>query len=240
MMTTIGIILMGIFAGWLVNVMADTIPMRRTLRECWQWPFQQLGFSQSTAMAETCDDAVVLPPTWRYLVVWLAAICLGWFAQARLGWTVQALLVALEAWFFLAIAVIDLEHRLVLNRMLLVAGPAIVVANLLLSEATVGSTLFGGAAGFGLFLILALLAPGGIGMGDVKLAGLIGLTIGLSSILVALFIAILTGGIAGAFILLKSRFQRGQTMAYAPYLVVGVWVVLFDGIELLHSYLERL
>lgn len=240
MMAAIGITLIGILAGWLVNVIADTVPARRTLRDCWQWPFQQLGLIRSHAGPEPVDAAAALPPAWRYLLVWLVALCLGWFAYTRLGWTVQALLVALEAWFFLAIAVIDLEHRLVLNRMLMVAGPAIVIANLLINTAAIGSTLFGGAVGFGLFLILALLVPGGIGMGDVKLAGLIGLTIGLSSILVALFIAIMTGGIAGALILIKSRFQRGQTMAYAPYLVVGVWFVLFDGIELLHSYLERL
>ena len=85
---------------------------------------------------------------------------------------------------------------------------------------------------------------GGMGMGDVKLAGLIGLTTGLSSVLVALFIAILAGGVAGAIIIINGRRRhhswRGQTMAYAPYLVIGVWVVLFDGIELLHNYLERL
>jgi len=242
-MAAIGGILLGILAGWLINVLADTIPARRTLRTTWAWPLQRLGLRVG-ATPSTAEDGTALPPVQRYLLVWLAAIALGCFAAARLGWTPKALLVALEAWFFLAIAVIDLEHRLVLNRMLLPAVPLILLANLLVGEATFSSILLGAATGFGFFLVLALLAPGGMGMGDVKLAGLIGLTTGLSTILAALLIAIFAGGIAGAVILLKNRLHhrraRGQTMAYAPYLVMGVWIVLFDGIGLLHTYLERL
>lgn len=235
-------ILLGLPAGWLVNILADTIPPRLSLRATWSWPLQRVGLLPAAPMP--ADTALTRPSRRRYVLVWLMALFLGGFAYARLGVTPQALLVAAEAWFFLAVAVIDLEHRLVLNRMILPAAPVMFVANLLLREVTITSLLWGGAAGFGFFLLLAILAPGGMGMGDVKLAGLIGLTIGLSNVIVALFIAIFVGGIAGAVILIQNRIQRrplrGQTMAYAPYLVMGVWVVLFDGIGLLHNYLERL
>ncbi|MEZ4725728.1 MAG: A24 family peptidase [Caldilineaceae bacterium] len=244
MIAALGITLLGILAGWVVNLLADTMPDRRSLRQTWHWPLQRFGLlSPQPVYGGTDWSATVsttLPTGRRYLLVWLVAICLGWFAYLQVGLRPQAFLVAAEAWFFLTIAVIDLEHRLVLNRMLLAASPAVLGANLLIGHATITSALLGAAAGFGLFLLIALLAPGGMGMGDVKLAGLIGLTTGLSSVLSALFIAILIGGIAGAVVLFKSRFRRGQTMAYAPYLVVGVWVVLFDGIGLLHSYLEHL
>lgn len=235
-------ILLGLPAGWLVNVLADTIPPRLPLQTTWRWPFERLGLLSTSARPEV--HAVELPTRRRYGFVWLVALLLGGVAFARLGMTPKALLVASEAWFFLSVAVVDLEHRLVLNRMILPASPVLLVANLLLGEVTINSLLLGAAAGFGFFLLLALLAPGGMGMGDVKLAGLIGLTTGLSNVVVALFIAIFVGGIAGAAILIQNRLQhrplRGQTMAYAPYLVMGVWVVLLDGIGLLHTYLERL
>lgn len=235
-------ILLGVPAGWLVNVLADTIPPRLSLRETWSWPLQRMGLLPAVSMS--ADPALTQPTPRRYWLVWLMALFLGGVAYAQLGVTVQALLVAVEAWFFLIVAVIDLEHRLVLNRMILPAAPVMFAANVLLRDVTITSLLWGGAAGFGFFLLLALLAPGGMGMGDVKLAGLIGLTIGLSNVIVALFIAIFVGGIAGAVILIQNRIQhrplRGQTMAYAPYLVMGVWVVLLDGIGLLHNYLERL
>lgn len=249
MLAAIWSILMGLFAGWIVNLLADTIPTRQPIRttRTWlfgAWIFQRLGILQGELGDTLTAKNAPLLPTRRYWFVWLASILLGWFALMRLGWTPKALLVAVEAWFFLAIAVIDLEHRIVPNRMLLAATPFVLLTNLLLGKMALTSILFGAAAGFGFFLILALLAPGGLGMGDVKLAGLIGLTTGLSSVLTALFIGILAGGVAGAVILLRDRFRhhlhRGQTMAYAPYLVVGVWVILLDGIQLLHNYLERL
>ncbi|MCI0553461.1 MAG: A24 family peptidase, partial [Anaerolineae bacterium] len=98
-----------------------------------------------------------------------------------------------------------------------------------IGDTTFFSALSGAAAGFGLLLAIALLARGGMGMGDVKLAALIGLTTGLSGVLFALYIGVLVGGIAGVVMLIKSRFRRGQTMAYAPYLVIGAWVVLLIG-----------
>jgi leader peptidase (prepilin peptidase) / N-methyltransferase len=242
MMAAIGAILLSISAGWAVNVLADTIPARRAFYETWSWPLH--GLRLLVRKPVSADPPQIGATAQRYLLVWLVAVALGWFAYMRLGWTPKALLIALEAWFFLAIAVIDLEQRLVLNRMLVVAAPLIFVANLLLDEGSMTAILLGAAAGFGFFLILALLAPGGMGMGDVKLAGLIGLTTGLSNVGAALFIAIIVGGIAGAVLLIQNylhhRRWRGQTMAYAPYLVIGVWVVLFDGIRLLHNYLERL
>ena len=64
-------------------------------------------------------------------------------------------------------------------------------------------------------------------MGDVKLAGVIGLTTGLPGAIVAVTVGILAGGVAALAILVLTRFRRGVTMAYAPYLVLGAWVALF-------------
>lgn len=94
---------------------------------------------------------------------------------------------------FWVVVVIDLEHRLVLNRMIVLAAAVILIANLLLRKVTINSLLLRTAAGFGFFLFLAMLAPVSMGMGAVKLAGLIGLTIGLSNIVVAPFIVIFMG-----------------------------------------------
>jgi leader peptidase (prepilin peptidase)/N-methyltransferase len=234
MMAAIWSVLLGILAGWIVNIFADAIPERRSPWETWRWPLLRLGF-MNRRMADSGwqmarpQGSRHQPPATRYLLVWLAATALGWLAYAQFGWTPKGLLVALEAWFFLTVAVIDLEHRLVLNRMLLAAAPFVLVANLVTGNTTFFSAIIGAAAGFGLLLAIALLARGGMGMGDVKLAALIGLTTGLSGVLIALYIGVLVGGIAGVVMLIKSRFRRGQTMAYAPSLVIGAWVVLLNG-----------
>ena len=134
---------------------------------------------------------------------------------------------ALYGWFFLAVAIIDLEHRRVLNRMLAAALPLAALSSLVLYAPPPLSALLGAAIAFGLFLVIALVRPGGMGMGDVKLAALIGLVTGLAGVFVALTVGIVAGGIAAVVVLVRSRFDRRVTMAYAPYLVLGAWVALY-------------
>ena len=172
---------------------------------------------------------------WRPLVVGVLACALGWLAYLCTdGWP-AGLLLAGQAWFFLAVAVIDLEHRLVLNRMLLAALPVLLLAQWVIGGPSFQAALLGGIIAFGLFLVLALIRPGSMGMGDVKLAGLIGLTVGLSDIYLALMIGVLAGGLMGFILLIRSGFRRGQTVAYAPYLVLGAWSALYLRADLLQA-----
>ncbi len=235
------LIAIGLVAGWLVNVMADLLPTRRPWSESWSRPimsllrpWQQPGPEQATALA----DAKATQR--RYWLVYGAAVLLGLLAGFQETAPLRVGILAVQAWFFLTIAVIDLEHRLVLNRMLLFGVPLVLVGNVTMGTPSLTSSLLGGVAGFGFFLLLALLVPGAMGMGDVKLAGFIGLITGLSGVTMALFFGILAGGIAGAVVLIRNRFRRGSTIAYAPYLVLGVLFFLFDFIDTLHLYLERL
>jgi prepilin signal peptidase PulO-like enzyme (type II secretory pathway) len=132
--------------------------------------------------------------------------------------------------FLLAVLVIDLEQRRVLNIML---GPAValtVAAQFLLPQTDWGQMLMGGAVGFGLFLLLALVGRGALGAGDVKLAGVIGLMVGYPLVLPALIIGATAGALSALWLLFARKASRKMTMAYAPYLVlgalVGVWGVL--------------
>jgi leader peptidase (prepilin peptidase) / N-methyltransferase len=67
----------------------------------------------------------------------------------------------------------------------------------------------------------------GMGMGDVKLAAVIGAVVGFPLVFTALILGVLVGGVAAALLLVSRRIDRRGTMAYAPYLVVGVALVLF-------------
>jgi len=124
------------------------------------------------------------------------------------------------------IFVIDLEHRLVLNRVVLGGAVLALAGSLLWGWPPFAEALLGGAVGFALFLLIALAKPGGIGMGDVKLAGLIGLMIGFPNVLVALLIGIIAGGIGALVLLLSRRVHWGSYLPYAPFLVTGAMVVL--------------
>jgi len=74
-----------------------------------------------------------------------------------------------------------------------------------------------------------------MGMGDVKLAGLIGLATGVGGVAIALVIGVISGGVAGFVMILRKR-SRKATMAYAPYLAFGAWVTLYFGAEIIRFY----
>lgn len=237
-MNILWILSFSLVAGWLVNVGADTIPERRSFAVTWKWPFQQIYATLSGQTNTTVDATTERADTVRYTIVWILAIALGCLSAWRFANPVTATVLSIYAWFLLGIGVIDVEHRLVLNRMLLPALPIVLVGNLVLGLPSIPMALIGGVLGFGIFLLIALIKPGSMGMGDVKLAGVIGLATGVPGILITILICIFSGGLAALFILLRSRFQRGQTMAYAPYLVLGAWAALYFGTDLWHIYMQ--
>jgi len=237
-----------LLAGWIVNLVVDAVPRRRAPLAVWYWPICQwprpLAARVLRALGHDASCAACPHAPRRHVAVWIAAVILGWLAFRPAGWRsdswLAASVVALYAWFFLAVAAIDLEHRLVLNRMVLPALPMAMVGNLLVGLPSVPSALSGAAFGFGLFLVLALAWPGAMGMGDVKLAGVIGLTVGVPGVFVAVVVCILAGGLAGFIALIGNRFRPGRTIAYAPYLALGAWTALYFGGELWTLYLHTL
>ncbi len=98
------------------------------------------------------------------------------------------------------------------------------------------SGVIGGAAGFAFFLLVFLITPRGMGMGDVKLAGLIGLVTGWPMVVVALLIGILLGGLL-ALVLLAFRLKgRKDPIPYGTFLAIGPIITLFWGMNIFHWY----
>jgi len=134
--------------------------------------------------------------------------------------------VCLYAVTLLAILVIDLEHRRVLNVMLAPAAVSALLISLLPGYPDPLQALLGGAIGLGAFALLALIGRGAMGAGDVKLAGVIGLMTGAPLVVPALVSGVILGGVAALLLLVTRRAGRKSSMAYAPYLALGTIIVL--------------
>ena len=135
------------------------------------------------------------------------------------------------------LAIIDLEHRLLPN---VIVGPA-AVAGLLLSIAAdparwwtyPASALILAAAMLG----LALIRPGGMGMGDVKMSGMLGAFLGPYAAL-AVFLGALVGAVTGGLLMVAGKAQRRSALPFGTFMAIGGLLSLFAGPELWGAYLN--
>jgi len=133
-----------------------------------------------------------------------------------------------------ALAWIDLTQRRLPNRIVLPAVGASVP--LLLGAAVLDgglsrwlTALAGGAVLFGLYLVLALISPRGMGMGDVKLAALVGLYagyLGWAALVVAAFAGFLLGGAVGLIGIVARRATRKTAIPFGPWMLLGLWIAV--------------
>ena len=145
----------------------------------------------------------------------------------------------------LALAVIDVEKRRLPNAIVL---PAYAVAGVLLTVAAAITgtwtallvALLGGVIVGGVYLALALARPGAMGLGDVKLAGVIGILLGWlgwETLAVGAIAAFLLGGIVGVGMLLAGRGRKAQ-LAFGPWMLAGAWIGILAGEPIARSYLQ--
>lgn len=184
----------------------------------------------------------------RYPLVELSCALLFAAVGARVGasWALPGLL--LFTWTLLVVAVIDADTRRIPNRLTYPLTPVLLglltLAAVLDGEpAAALRALAGGAAVFAVLLLLALASRGGLGMGDVKLGGFIGVGLGYlgwSSVVVGVFAAFLLGGlVALALVGLRLRGRR-DLLPFGPYLAAGAVVGLLAGGPLARAYLTSL
>lgn len=144
-----------------------------------------------------------------------------------------------------ALAMIDIDTHTLPNAIVLpayaVGGFLLLVAALFGGEpARLLTALAGGAAMFALYLVLALLYPGGMGLGDVKLAGVLGIYLGWlgwGSIAVGAFGGFLLGGVFAVVLLTTRRANRKSGIPFGPWMLAGAWVGIFAGNSIATGYL---
>ncbi len=180
----------------------------------------------------------------RYPLVELGTGVLFGLTAWRFGlaWELPAFLYL--AAISVALALIDIDVRRLPNAIVL---PSYVVAALLLGGAVLLQgdpwvlvrVAIGAAALYAFYFVLAF--AGGMGFGDVKLAGVLGMYLaylGWAELLVGVFLGFLVGGISGTLLMLTRRAGRKSRIPYGPYMLVGAWLAIFFGAALADAYLR--
>jgi len=250
---------LGVCIGSFLNVCIDRLPQGQSLvkppSHCpncdrllrWFDLIPILSYLQLRGRCRYCGQKIPR----RTLLVELGTGTFFAFLGFNYGFSVEFLFVGFYASLFLLLAVIDLEQRLILNK---VVYPAIGMSLILapfwadtdLTRSIIGhnsmigtflSSLVGGAIFFLVFLIIALAYRGGMGGGDVKMAALAGVAVGLANVPAALLITLIVGGLVAGLLLLLGIKQRKDSVPFAPFLSLGAVIVLLWGTKIIDWYL---
>ncbi|MEG6615865.1 A24 family peptidase [Peptococcaceae bacterium 1198_IL3148] len=154
----------------------------------------------------------------------------------QFGFTLQYLLATLLFSGLLAISLIDYDHQLIpdqINLVLLLAGISLLA---LQSRAVLVNGLLGALVGFGALFVVAVVSKGGMGGGDVKLAGVLGLYLGWPNILMALFLSFIIGSVIGLTWAAVKQKSLKTALPFGPFLSVAAMLVLLWGQEIISWY----
>ena len=137
------------------------------------------------------------------------------------------------------IALIDLDHQIIPNKITAPAAILAVVIGLALKPSGVPEQLIAGAGAAAFLLVFVFAYPRGMGMGDVKLAGVLGLFLG-REVGVAIFVAVIAGTLVGAAVMARLGVERGRKtkVPFGPFLALGGIVALLAGPAIVHWYLH--
>jgi leader peptidase (prepilin peptidase)/N-methyltransferase len=139
----------------------------------------------------------------------------------------------------IAVAGIDLDHRIIPNKILLPAAIWGLVATIAFRPDNIDDSLIAGGIAFSALLLAALVYPAGMGMGDVKLAGVMGIYLG-SGVAPAMLAAFLAGSLVGLLIIAREGSDaRKKGVPFGPFLAFGGLVGLYWGPELVDAYVDR-
>jgi leader peptidase (prepilin peptidase) / N-methyltransferase len=236
----------GLAVGSLLNVVAARVPLKRSLvrpgsacMTCsapivWYDNVPLVSYLALRGKCRSCGARIGLV----YPAVEVAAALLVAACVLAFGLTFYTAIAAFFCCVLVAISAIDLEHRIVPDRIVLPSTVIVLAAQLVRDPSLEWPFAALGAA---LFLFLAVLAyPAGMGMGDVKLALLMGAMLG-KLVSVALMIGMVSALVPGLYLLARhGQAARKMGIPFAPFLALGSVVALIAGDWILDSYLAVL
>jgi len=249
--------LFGSAIGSFLNVCIDRLPTGRSLLyppshcETCQHPLSPkdlipvFSYLWLRRRCRYCHAPIPSRPFW----VEVGSAFLFAFTYWHYGLSVDFAVVAFYGCLFIVLGVIDLEHELILNKIVYpVAVVALVISifrpppgiiDISLPWPLLGMVngVIGGAIGFVFLLIPLLIYPKGMGWGDVKMAGLIGLVTGSRLVLVALLMGTILGALVGVILVLLKIKKRKEAIPFGPFLSLATMATLIWGSGILNWYL---
>jgi leader peptidase (prepilin peptidase)/N-methyltransferase len=232
--------------GSFLNVVAARVPLRRSIvrppsacMSCneeiaWYDNVPLLSYFLLRGRCRHCEARIpFLYPAVELVTALLLAGCVLAF-----GLTAKTAIAAFFCAVLVAVSAIDLQHRIIPNRIVLPATVVVLVANS--ARDLSPEWALAALAGSGFLFAAAVAYPAGMGMGDVKLALLMGAALG-RTVSVALMVGMLAALVPSVVLLVRHGSKaRRMGVPFGPFLAIGSVAALFWGHEILHAYFSTL
>ena len=232
--------------GSFLNVVAARVPLQRSIvspasacMDCgqeiaWYDNVPVVSWLVLRGRCRNCGASI----SWRYPAVELSTALLVAGCFWKFGLTWDAAVASFFSVVLVVLSAIDIDRRIVPNKIVLPAAAIVLVSQTILHPSV---EWLAASLGASLFLLLAALAyPRGMGMGDVKLALLLGAALG-RTVPIGMFAGMVAALVPSAVLFARhGSAARKMAIPFAPFLALGGLLALFAGHPLLHAYLKLL
>jgi leader peptidase (prepilin peptidase) / N-methyltransferase len=234
----------GLALGSFLNVLAARVPFRRSVvrppsacmscgtRLAWHDNIPLVSYAMLRGRCRSCRASIPLTyPAVELVTALLLAGCV-----LKFGLSPRAAVAGFFCAVLVTVSATDLSHRIVPNRVVLPATVIVLLAQTAIEPSPEWAVAALGASGF--LFAAALAYPAGMGMGDVKLALLMGAALG-KTVAVALMLGMLAALVPSFFLLARhGSAARKMGIPFAPFLAIGAVIALFAGESLLDAYFK--
>jgi len=241
--------LLGLLIGSFLNVVIYRVPRGESIvspgshcpacgHALWAWELiPVLSFLIQKGQCRDCQ----MPISWRYpfveLLTGILFFLTTFFSLSTAIYPARLLLNMAFVAVLIALSFIDLDtFRLPDVLTLPLLGLGVLGAFLIPGSPTGWESVFSALGAGGLFLVIALTYPQGMGLGDVKLVAALGAFLGFPSIFLSVFVGSFIGALAGIFLLITGQKRFRQQIPFGPYLALGAILTLLWGTQIFDWY----
>lgn len=244
--TNLFIFIFGLLIGSFINVVTYRLPREESVvnppshcpscgkRLTWWQLVPVISYSFLMGKCFYCKKNI----SFRYPLTELIFGLIYLYLFSKFGLTLEFVSSVFLFTILFAVSIIDLEHRIIPDKLNLVGAVGGVLISILDRPGIFDSTL-GFIIGGGLMLALAYFSRGGMGGGDIKLTAVLGLFLGWQGVLLAVFIASGIGSIVGILLNLNKGKKIGKAaIPFGPFLSIGALTVYLYGNQIIQLYLD--
>lgn len=162
--------------------------------------------------------------------------CLFAFSYYKLGLTFELITALLLMSMLIILFVTDIKYMLIPNKILLFFLPFFILMRILQPLVPWYDALIGGFVGFIFLALIIIISKGGMGAGDMKLFGVLGLVLGTFKVLLTFFLAAFFGAIIGIILMSLKIIKRKEPIPFGPFIFLATLITYFYGDELFNLY----